>query len=190
MSRNRRKGSATDFRQPRSSSLEAKPPTLLQNIAWFLAHWREHKFVIAIALAIIGAPTFYGAGNFWPKEAKTSPTPSGRNEKTVENSSPPLRVRFRDGTSGYVELSFAFALEPATAVKVHQNYGDPRRAVADLKEAVVGAVYKSMETLTIEEVRTHREQIEASIVELTKEAQARTGHTIYQVSLKRIEQTR
>jgi hypothetical protein len=84
-----------------------------------------------------------------------------------------------------VELSVSFRLDPALAPKVHQEYGDQRRAVADLKEAVEGAVYKSMELLTLEEARQNRGRVEASIIELTKNAQTRTGRTIYQVSLKK-----
>ena len=78
--------------------------------------------------------------------------------------------------AGYVELSFSFALDPAAAPMVYQNYGDQKRAVGDLKEAVEGAVYKSMEGLTLNEARQSRDKIEASIIDLTKAAQERTGH--------------
>ena len=70
---------------------------------------------------------------------------------------------------------------------MYRNYGDQQRAAADLIQAVEAAAY-TLETLTIDDARRGRDRIEASIFELTKAAQGRTGHTISQVTLKKIEQ--
>jgi hypothetical protein len=188
MSRNRRRNGPSGIPEAsRPTSLEPKPPAILQNIAWFFVHWREHKLVIAIAIFFVGAPAAYSVVSWWPKSAgeSTAATLNASKKSLTENSSPALRVQFRDGVVGYVELSFAFAVDPSSVVDVYRNYGSQQRAVADLRDAVEGAVYKSMEKLTINEARQNRGQIEASIVELTKDQQKHTGHTIYRVSLCR-----
>jgi hypothetical protein len=191
--RNRKEGSPkADRQQTQAGSLEAKPPPLLQYIAWFRDHWRDHKLLIAIACVIVGTPAVYGAVRWWPTETKTTSlvSPDQSVKESDDHSAPALRVQFRDGSSGYVALSFSYALNPEAAARAYQNYGDQKRAVADLRQAVEGAVYRLMEPLTIDEARQHRGQIEASIIEQTKDAQLRTGHTIYQVNLKQIDQVR
>jgi hypothetical protein len=173
--------------KPRSS-LRPKPPELLANIAWFLAHWREHKFVIAIAFVIVAAPSVYGLIVWFPKAAQGEYSHKKEDAKQPsENSSPALRVRFRDGSTGYVSFSFSFALDPEAAPRVYENYGDQNRAAADLKEAVEGAVFQTMARLTLDEANVNRDKIVASIIHLTKPAQQRTGHKIYQVNIKQIE---
>jgi SPFH domain / Band 7 family len=174
--------------EPQPGSLEAKPPAILENIAWFLAHWRENKLAIVIAILIVGLPSAFGLRNWWSKDPdRTAPAQQNEIKKPAKNTSPALKVRFGDGTIAFVEFSFSFALDPAAAPRVFQTYGNEERAVNDLKEAVEGAAYKSMTKLTFNEANTNRDKIEAAIIEMTKSAQERTGHKIYQVNIKQIE---
>jgi SPFH domain / Band 7 family len=138
------------------------------------------------------AGSAYRFVDWWPRKTVSTATPLQNASKTkaAENSSPALRVQFRDGAVGYVELSFSFALDPSAVIDVYRNYGDQQRAVAELRHSVEAAAYKTLEERTMDEARQSRSQIEAAIIQLTKDAQKRTGHTIEQVSLKQIERLR
>jgi hypothetical protein len=161
----------------------------LQNIAWLWSYVRKYKYLIVIAIFIPAHSALMdvltsGSFTFGEQEGSgKSAAPGDRfpGESEKESSGPALRVQFRDGTTGFVEMNVSYALDIGTAA-----YLNGERAVADFLAAVVGAAHEALESMTIAEARENREKIEAVIVGATKDAQKQTGRTIKRITILKI----
>ena len=107
-------------------------------------------------------------------------------EASKKNTSPALRVRFRDGTVAFVNMSLSIQLDVDSLLEAHRLYGNQERMDAELMDAVRGAAYKALERMTVNEARLRRGDVEAIIIDTTKDAQKRTAYTIHRVTITEI----
>lgn len=154
-----------------SDGLDPTPPKLLQHIAWFRANWRSYKrliFVGALVMVLAGGIN-YGKDivDLWNLVMAGEATtlllvgePSN-TEASKKNTSPALRVRFRDGTVAFVNMSLSVQLDVDSLLEAHRLYGNQERMDAELMDAVRGAAYKALERMTVNEARLRRGDVGA-----------------------------
>ncbi len=176
-------------------NIESKAPQFLSSLKWIWLNSRSHPIIASTVAVLI----FSGAVMevvkilplFWPTAtpATTAKAPTtSLSSSQFENSASPLHIRFRDGILGSVHAKISLSLDPMQAPRVLATYGEQKRAIAELKSAVEGAIYKKLETMTLDEVRQNRGEIEDSIIATTRRVQKETGHMINAINILAIDE--
>jgi hypothetical protein len=185
-------GESTETPKPEPSTIEPKPPPLLQHIAWLLKHGPRNKLIVALGAIIVAFSAYQAAGLldwFRSKPSQVESTRVGPRAELTKRLQG-LRVRFRDGSDGTVSMSYIVTLSSPSAQSRFANYDDQKKALAKLHYAVKRATQMRLEARTIAEARQESSAIERSIVEQTRAAQERTRHTIRQAKILAIEPRR
>jgi len=161
-------------------NIEPKPPEIIQNVKWFVLHWKKNIGIILIAIVVGITARYYDTiWKYLQMKLSEQPVKEWVDYRGCGSESPygdpPLLINFKDGVEVYVNFVNVIKLNDVNMKEAEKLYAAPIDAFEAFNSSLKSAVYSTLEKRTFTYAKDHREELAAEIKKKMEKAEIATA---------------